>query len=246
MDLDLIFSPNELRFKNHLVEKTAVVVDVLRATTTMTTACHNGCSSIRPVLTPEEAFQKAKELVSEAVILGGERGGLKVEGFDLGNSPGDYREDRVKNRHIIFTSTNCTKAIHSLTGAKRIVICSFLNVSAVARQLAREESDVLIACAGLKGLFSLEDTVCGGMVVNKLVELSGKKLKLCDGAIAAEILFNKYKNNLLQMLRQSEWGRKIVRLGLEQDLPLCAKVDETLVVPEMIGQRIVVPTSARG
>ncbi|MFQ5850606.1 MAG: 2-phosphosulfolactate phosphatase [Candidatus Binatia bacterium] len=244
MNLDLIFGPDEIHLKNHLAEKTAVVVDVLRATTTITTACQNGCSSIRPVLTPEKAFQEARALAGKAVILGGERGGLKVAGFDLGNSPREYGEDRVKNKQIIFTSTNCTKIIHGLTGARRIVICSFLNVSAVAQQLAQEGSDVLIACAGLKGLFSLEDTCCAGMLVGKLRQLMGKKLRLRDTAIAAEILFNNYKNDLLQMLRQSEWGRKIVRLGLEQDLVKCAKVDETTIVPEMIGKRIVVPRPA--
>lgn len=243
MDLYLLFGPNELRSENHLLERTAVVVDVLRATTTMTTACQNGCSSIRPVLTPEEAFQKAKELEDKTVILGGERGGLKVEGFELGNSPREYREDRVKNRHIIFTSTNCTKTIYSLAGAKKIVICSFLNMSAVAQQLAQEESDILIACAGLKGLFSLEDTVCAGMLVGKVTRLMGQRLRLSDSAMAAKILFNNYKDDLLLMLKQSEWGRNIMRLGLEQDLVLCAKVDETTVVPEMIGEKIMVPTS---
>lgn len=241
MDLDLIFGPSELRFKNHPAGKTAVVVDVLRATTTMTMACHNGCASIRPVLTPEEAFQRAEEMVGESVILGGERGGVKVEGFDLGNSPKDYREDRVKNKHIIFTSTNCTESIHKLTGAKKIVLCSFLNVSAVARRLAGEESDVLIACAGLEGRFSLEDTVCAGLLVGQVTRLRGKEFKVCDAAMAAEILFNNYKKDLLEMLRQSEWGRKIVGLGLEQDLNLCAKVDETTVVPEMIGGKIIIP-----
>jgi len=236
MNIDIALIPEEIPQKE-LEGKTLVAIDVLRATTTIITALQNGGLFIIPVLTPEEAFQKAEEFDSP-LIIGGERGGLKVSGFDLGNSPREYHPEKVKGKKIILTTTNGTRVLTQVREAKRILVCALVNITAVARELVRVKDDVLIACAGIEGNFSLEDFVVAGMLVGKLTEFIPQNLKKSEAAEAAEILYRFYRPNLLGLFQRVRGGQSLIDIGLGEDLKFCAQIDLYPLVPRFKNGRI--------
>jgi 2-phosphosulfolactate phosphatase len=236
LKLDIAVIPEELPNKK-LEGKTVVIIDVLRATTTIATALHNGCALIIPVLEVEEAFKKAKEL-EPSLLVGGERKGKKVEGFDLGNSPREYNPESVRGKTIILTTTNGTRVLRMVSSAQTIFTCAFVNITAVAQVLTAKAQDethlhenVLIACAGIEGNFSLEDFVCAGMLVHKLNELTFQSVEKSEAATAAEILYGSYQSNLLGLFQRVRGGLNIIDIGLEDDLRFCAQVDLYDVAP---------------
>jgi 2-phosphosulfolactate phosphatase len=207
-----------------------VVVDVLRATSTIVTAFMNGCRAILPVVEVEEAFRQANTHPA-GTLMGGERGGLAVEGFDLGNSPRDYTASRVKGKTVIFTTTNGSRAFRSLPEGALGVVGSFLNLGAVSRYCIQQERDISVITSGQQGVFSLEDTVCAGRVVQSVRKHVRNKADITDTARASEILFDYFRGDLLGMLRSTTRGRYLREIGLGEDLPFCARVDATDLVP---------------
>lgn len=208
--------------------KVFVAIDVLRATTTIIEALSNGCTDVIPVLTVDEAFSLAKRLPEEETLIGGERGGLKVDGFDLGNSPREYSRDVVSGKRVILTTTNGTKALQSVAGCEHVFVAGFTNVHAVVQRCIVLKADVVMVPAGGKGKFSLEDVVCGGMMM-QLLEREG--VALTDAARAACILYRAFAHDLLEMARNSEHGRELIRVGLEEDLALCVQTNISSSVP---------------
>jgi 2-phosphosulfolactate phosphatase len=207
-----------------------VVVDVLRATSTIVTAFMNGCKAILPVAEVEEAFRQAKTHPA-GTLIGGERGGLAVEGFDLGNSPREYSASRVKGKTVIFTTTNGSRAFRSLPEGTLGVVGSFLNLGAVCRYCTQEGRDISIVTSGQEGEFSLEDTVCAGGIIQSVHKHVRSKADITDRARASEILFDYFCGGFLEMLRSTTRGRYLMEIGLEEDLQCCAQVDATEVVP---------------
>jgi 2-phosphosulfolactate phosphatase len=241
MTLDVAFLPSELAAKS-IEGSLAVLVDVVRASTTITIALAHGCSFVRPVLHVEDAFQYAQDAHdSVPLLLGGERGGRRVKGFDLGNSPREYTREVVQHKGIIFSTTNGTRTLLALNGAAQIVIGAFVNMAAVCQYLAdrcasRQTSDtqsdtVLIACSGVVNTFALEDTVCAGMIVHRLSTACPDMIKT-TAATSAEILYRHYQADLLSMLHISDGGQRMRHIGLEADLPVCAGIDTYPVVPK--------------
>ncbi len=227
MKIDLAFTPEELE-KKDLEGKSVVVIDALRATSTVIVALENGCSAFIPVGTVEEA----RELTAEhpEFLLAGERRALPLEGFQLGNSPRDYRPDKVKGKIIVLTTTNGTRALVASQRGAEIFIGSFLNLGALTRRLVETGRDIMIACSGEKGLFCLEDTVCGGAIVERL-EKTGLSLSKTDASLAAKVLYEHCENDVYGMLCNSEWGQYLESLGLGKDVRLCARVDSSSLVP---------------
>lgn len=243
--LDVAFLPTELAAKP-LHDALAVVIDVVRATTTITTALAHGCAFMLPVLHVEEAFELQRKYAQEPhrPLLGGERGGQRVEGFDLGNSPQEYTPEVVQNKGIIFSTTNGTRTLLALKGATPIVIGSFLNLSAICQYiLCRPSQDqgnpVILACSGVTNTFSLEDAVCAGMFVHFL-STAVPEVSKTPAATAAEILYTHYQADLLAMLQHSDGGRRVAQIGLAQDLVTCAEVDKYPIVPIFHTGKIVV------
>lgn len=167
MKLDVVFTPGELGAS--VGQRTVVVIDVLRATSTILEALVNGARDVLPVESVEQAVRKAQELGREQVILCGERDVERVEGFDLGNSPLEYVPERVRGKTLVLTTTNGTRAILLGAGGTDCLIASFLNATATAERVVRSATDVLILCAGREGRFSLEDAVCAGVIDRKSV-----------------------------------------------------------------------------
>jgi 2-phosphosulfolactate phosphatase len=201
------------------------------------------------VLHVEEAFQqKTHNRESFHLLLGGERGGERVEGFDLGNSPSEYTKERVQGQGIIFSTTNGTRTLLALRGVSQTLIGSFLNISALCQYIHRQfqtnspniqEHTIIIACSGIANTFALEDTVCAGMFVHALSERFQGTEKT-TAATAAEILYHHYKSDLPGMLRASDGGKKILQIGLGADLLTCTEVDKYTIIPKFREGKIVV------
>lgn len=204
----------------------AVVIDVLRATSTMVTALTSGCLAVIPAENPDEARALA---AAGGYLLAGERGGLPLPDFDLGNSPREYTPAAVAGRKVVLTTTNGTRAL-LLTASPVVLVASFLNLPAVAAWLARRGGDVLISCAGTEGRFSLDDFACAGMLVERLGQ-AVPGLELGDGAVAARVVYRRWEGRTLDLLKSTFHGRRLARLGLEADLEFCAMVGRYEIVP---------------
>ncbi|ABO50954.1 2-phosphosulfolactate phosphatase [Desulforamulus reducens MI-1] len=257
MRITLVPTVREIE-KDVLLNKSAVMFDILRASSTISTVFANGCKRVLPVEEVADAFAVAQTLPENTYILGGERGAVKLPGFHLGNSPLEYQPDIVRDKTVILTTTNGTRAIRrTAEGSGPVLIGSLLNASAVAQKLLEMNQDIVLVCAGTRGKFSLEDTLAAGRVILEIVKrigtgnkdltkdpvpsadiyldevpiLSENDLVLEDAALAALRLAEYYAQNPLQALQDSLHGQKLVQLGLRQDLTYCAQVNLFDVVP---------------
>jgi 2-phosphosulfolactate phosphatase len=214
-----------------LAGRAVVVFDILRATSVIVHALAEGASEIIPVTTVEEAFQRAKTFPAGSTLLGGERGSRKIDGFDLGNSPREYKAERVSGKRVILTTTNGTRAFHSVLGAKRVMVGSFFNMGALVEECRRLEDDLLLYPSGDRGDFSLEDTVCAGMLIDRIMDPAKRSIGLTDAARASWILYQRFEANLEEAFSLSNHGKDLIELGLGEDLAYCARTDRFHWVP---------------
>ncbi len=228
IDIELVPFPPAPEF---LSTRAVVVMDVLRATSVMVHALAEGALEIIPVATVEEAFQRIKAFPSGSTLLGGERGSRKIEGFDLGNSPKEYTADRVRGKRLILTTTNGTKAFHFVSSGEEVMAGSFFNIGAMAERCLDLNRDLLLFPSGDKGHFSLEDTLCGGMLIDLIIKGSKTDIALTDASYTAHILYQRFQDNLPDAIRLSNHGRDLIDLGLEDDLLYCAQTDIIRLVP---------------
>lgn len=217
--------PEKLRGKN------SVAIDVLRATSTIVTALANGAEEIYPALTPEEASEAVSLWEPGSFILAGERGSYPLPGFDLGNSPLEYRPEIVSGKRVVLTTTNGTRAVRQCGQALRGWVLSFLNLSAVARSAAGDGRNLAIICAGTQDRFDITDFACAGGLIERLAGLLGRDLEVCDLGQAASQVYSAARNDLEALFRKSHHGRRLVDLGFAQDLAWCAQQDTFAVVP---------------
>jgi len=218
----------------------AVVIDVLRASTTMITALAHGAAGIVPVADVDEARLLAGEL-GPRVVLGGERGGLRIPGFDLGNSPREYTAERVAGQTVVITTTNGTAALHASRDAAEIVVGAIVNRRAVAeavRWLAGDQGVVHLVCAGTDGVVSAEDVLAAGAILDAAAA-DGCDDALDDAAREAMAFFRRVAARgdvspaLVAEFRGSPGGANLVDLGMEADLPAAAAIDSLAVVPRL-------------
>lgn len=224
MKIDVCFTPkdfNAIKYDGYH----AVVIDVLRATTSIATACANKCKCVIPVKTIEEAQTIKKQ--NPDVLLAGERGGLLIPGFDLGNSPFEYCQPYVSGKTLVMTTTNGTLALNSVAVAKKIYIMAFVNASAVIAALHQTQQNTVIVCAGSEGQFSLEDTLCAGLVVNRLNQVA----ELSDTAMAAQAMYCDFSVDILNRVSQSSHASYLNQIGFSKDVALCLQQDTLDVIP---------------
>lgn len=214
-----------------LSRKIVIVIDVLRATSVIVHATSQGASEIIPVAMVEEAFQLVKGFPPHSTLLGGERESKKIEGFNLGNSPREYIAERVRGKRLILTTTNGTKAFHSVASGRAVLAGSFFNIGAMARWCVDRDQNILLYPSGDGGKFSLEDTVCGGMLIDRIITTEGDSATLTDAAHSAHILYKRFEANLIEAFYVSSHGRDLAAKGYEADLAYCAQVDTTHIVP---------------
>jgi len=211
-----------------------VVIDILRASSSMCVAFEHGAEKIIPVAGIEEA----RKYRDKGFVIAAERDGEMVEGFDFGNSPFSFMGENVKGKSIAISTTNGTRAIHVAKQAYQVVIGSFLNLDALCDWLCRQENNVLCLCAGWKNRFNLEDTLFAGAVVHRLKN-SGIFTANCDSAIAAEHLYNSAKDDLYKFLENSSHRRRLKRLNIERDIEYCLTPNQTRVIPVLQGEMLV-------
>lgn len=229
MNINVLLSPlnaDELYFTN----KTTVVIDVLRASTTITTAIANGAKELIPVDTIEFAMKVSGNAFGGQTILAGERNTKKIEGFTLGNSPLEFESGNVSGKSIILFTTNGTKAIVKAKFSEYLFICSFNNLQSVTEKLLELNNDVNILCAGSNGMFCIEDTVCAGMLI-KSIEKLDKKVDITDAGKASVILSDNFGSSIINVLQKSEHGQKLINSGFESDVEYCANFNTTDVIP---------------
>lgn len=237
MKLEVAFTPAEIAATD-LGDRVVVVLDVLRATSTIVEALANGARAVSPVPGIEEAVRVAQNIGRDNALLCGERRSLPIEGFDLGNSPGAFTPERVAGKFLVMTTTNGTGAVVASAGARRVLIGSFLNLGAVVEALAGDGGPAVLVCAGRERRFALEDAVCAGTMVEALVDRLGVAPQMNDGAVAARQLVDVHGADLQAFFAQTAAGRQLIDAGLAEDLAFCAQVDRHVVVPELRDRQI--------
>ncbi len=232
-NLDVCLSPALIPlFK--VEEYIVVIIDIFRATSSICYGIDNGASAIIPVSQVEECAAYVEKGLD--YLLAAERDGKVVEGFDFGNSPFSYTKEKVAGKTIVLTTTNGTHALHLSRGAKKIVIGSFLNVTALCNWLKGQNENILLVCAGWKNNFNLEDTLFAGAVVD---QLQGANFKPDDAAIAASDLYQIGKNDINAYLKKTSHSERLKKLGIEKDIEFCLQVDLTTAIPVLEGERLV-------
>ncbi|MDR3182731.1 MAG: 2-phosphosulfolactate phosphatase [Planctomycetaceae bacterium] len=209
----------------------AVVIDVLRATTVITCAVHSGVRRFIPVLDIAEAERLKTQFPDGSVILGGERQGLPIPGFDLGNSPQDYTPQRVAGKTLIITTTNGTVALHAAKTAKKIIPAAFVNASAVVESL-QDEDNIAIICAGTCGKETEEDTLLAGCLVERLLDRRHYRLNETGESVRRLWQKDYTSDSVAELLRQSTGGQNLIRIGLEDDIFAAAQIDTIDTVAE--------------
>jgi 2-phosphosulfolactate phosphatase len=213
----------------------AIAVDVLRATSTIATALSAGAEGIQAFSDLQTLLEVSEDWDPIKRIRIGERGGKTVEGFDLGNSPLDCTPSRVKDSRIFISTTNGTRALSCIRNARTVLTAAFLNRRAVVQYLWEKQPEMIwIVASGWEGSFSLEDTACAGAVIDGLIargDLSLADIAGNDEAIAAVTLYRQYQDNLVDLLTHASHGKRLLRLGLFEDLKYCAQIDVLDVVP---------------
>ena len=238
--LEVLFTPAEfagLR-RRDLSETACVVIDVLRATSSMVMALANGARAIIPVEEISEAISLRRQ--DPEILLAGERDGLRISAemsggmaFDLGNSPGEFTSDMVKGKTIAITTTNGTRALRACAPAHAVVIASFLNLSAATRQVqSLGARHLLLVCGGTYAEAGYEDVLCAGAMIDRLgVENTAG---LADSALLARKLYRLERADLVAALAQSRNGRRLLtRPDLRDDVAFCAQCDRTSVVARL-------------
>ncbi len=237
MKIENLFTPGEID-ESFVKGKMVAVIDVLRACTTVAYAMARGCERIIPVASVEAATNLAASLEKTVTLLGGEREGKRIDGFDLGNSPLEYTAEAVKGKTVILATTNGTKAISMSQGAESILITSFVNMSSVVHHLRAAQEDALtIVCAGESNRFALEDAVCAGMLIERVCQ-DDDDIELSDGAHAARLLYRVNEQSIPALIKSCEHGRYLDNLGFGQDLEVCSRIDTLKIVPVVKDGRI--------
>lgn len=225
MKIDLIFAAGN-KGRRDFHGKTVVVIDVLRATSTIVTALTNGCLAIYPVADPGTAALFRRQLGSDC-LTGGERQGLKISGFDLGNSPLEYTAETVAGQRIILTTSNGTRALLEAEHAAEILIGSFLNAGRTSSYLLAKE-EVVFFCAGTNGEPGLEDLLCAGLMIDRLLA-GGRAAELTDaariGLVTYRHLLGRPETDLVTVLSQAQHAKGLAALGFVDDITYCAQLD---------------------
>lgn len=233
MKINLIPSVKHIE-ETRIDGKIAVVIDVLRATSVITTALNNGAVSVTPVIEIEDALK----LRDGGTLLGGERKGLKIDSFDLANSPLEYTRERVAGKRIVLTTTNGTIAINKSMGAEKILIGSMLNGESTARKIIDNNRDTVIVCSGTAGMFSLDDFICAGKIIYEVK--SKVDADMDDFAATAYMAYRDNINTIDEYIKMAGHYKYLVSIGLKKDIEYCFKEDVINIVPEFKNNSIII------
>ncbi len=209
----------------------AVVIDVLRATTTIATALNAGAEAVQTFSEIDKLIDVSDRWLPEKRLRAGERGGSQVEGFDLGNSPLDCTPETVADKRLFLTTTNGTRALQRVENSTTVITSAMVNRQATVRYLLDTKPETIgLVGSGWQGGYSLEDTVCAGAIAHSLLAANAITVGN-DEVIAAIALYTQWQDNLLELFRQASHGQRLLRLNCEEDLKYCAETDILDVLP---------------
>jgi 2-phosphosulfolactate phosphatase len=239
--IDVFFSPVGLNPPD-VQGQTVVVIDVLRATSTVAVALFNGAKAVIPAASTEEALRLAQNLERDDVLLAGERKAVRIPGFALGNSPLEYTVEAVQGKTVVLTTTNGTPALIAVQGAREVIVAAAVNFSAVvARSRAALEAhgELIIVCSGRERQFALEDAFAAGRLIKVLLPEGGlRRVKVNDGGIASLEIARHYGERWLRAFRASTHGQFLADQGFQDDLRVCAEEDTHPILPLYADRRI--------
>lgn len=213
----------------------AIAIDVLRATTTMAAALHVGAEAVQVFSDIDKLMKESEAWTPEQRIRAGERGGSKVAGCDLGNSPLDHSVEQTQGKRLFMSTTNGTRCLHRIQAAPTVLAAALVNRQTVVEYLQKHQPEtVWMVGSGWEGSYSLEDTVCAGAIADSL--LQGNEHGLADIAgndelVAATTLYRHWRDRLLDLLKLASHGQRLLRLGNLDDLKYCAQTDTLSVLP---------------
>ena len=217
----------------HKDDSIVVVIDILRATSAMCTAFENGVEKIIPVATIEEASEYKKK----GYLVGAERNGIALDGFDFGNSPYSYMNDKINGKTIVISTTNGTQAIDAAQKAYKVVIGAFTNITAICDWLDSQNKNILLLCSGWKNKFNLEDSLFAGALTERLLKKSD--FQLSDSALSVSYLYKQAESNPYKFLRNSSHTERLASMGLKHDIKYCLSLDKTKIIPVLEGKYLV-------
>lgn len=232
MRLDVFFGPDAFAPAD-VAGRLVVVIDVLRASTTIAAAIANGAKSVIPFSSSEEIVRRAKDFVRAQVLLAGERKLFAISGFDFGNSPLEFTREVVEGKTVLLTTTNGTQALLAVQSAREVLVGSYVNFTPVLemmRAAAVEKTDIAIVCAGRERDFSLEDAACAGRYVRGIARRQSK-MELNDAARASLLLTRRYGDDIGKLFAEAAHARALAEAGFQDDLAFCARIDSHPVVP---------------
>lgn len=213
----------------------AIAVDVLRATTTIATALHAGAEAVQTFSDIEQLMQVSEKWLPEKRLRAGERGGSKVAGCDLGNSPLDCTPERVQGRRLFITTTNGTRALQRVQNAPVVLAAAMVNRQTVVKYLLEQKPEtVWLVGSGWEGSYSLEDTACAGAIADSLISQTDHSLGDIAGndeVVGALALYTQWKDKMLEMFHHASHGQRLLRLNGHEDLKYCAQADSLDVLP---------------
>lgn len=231
------FSPALLNLYN-ISDSIVVIIDVLRATSTIATALYNGATAVIPVATVPRCIELGQEFDG---ITAGERDGKVADGLEYGNSPFEYPREFVGNRILVLTTTNGTKLLHMAldNGAEEIITGSFPNLSAVCDHLIARKKNVILGCAAWKDRVNIEDSLFAGAVINRIQQQFHIR---CDSSMIALNLYQSAKHDLFEFMKHNNASHyhRLSSYGLEKDIRYCLTSDCANVLPEFMGDRLIV------
>jgi 2-phosphosulfolactate phosphatase len=230
--LDIFFGAHQVA-PGDTAGRVVAIIDVLRASTSIAVALANGARAVVPLDTSEEVVTRARTFARSEVRLAGEQKMLPIPGFDFGNSPREFTADAVAGKTVLICTSNGSRAVTAVQGARDVVVASYVNFTAVltlVRAALRGGADVAIVCAGRNRQFSLEDAACAGRYVHQVTNHL-TSVELNDAALAASLIDRKYGDDLTRLFLDSAHGRALRDAGFADDLPVCASVDSYGVVP---------------
>ncbi|MEO8823663.1 MAG: 2-phosphosulfolactate phosphatase [Ginsengibacter sp.] len=234
--LNTVLSPSLLNLYD-ISESTVVIIDVLRATSTIAAALYNGAKSVIPVDSVAGCIKLGKQM---EVITAGERDGKIAEGLQYGNTPLQYTPDFIKGKTLVLTTTNGTKLLHVAlaANANSIITGSFCNISSVCDYLVKKKSNVMLACAAWKNRVNIEDTLFAGAVINRIKQHFEIN---CDATLIAESLYLQTNGDLLNFMKEKDAShyRRLMNFGLEEDIKFCLTEDNANILSIYSGGRLV-------
>jgi 2-phosphosulfolactate phosphatase len=239
--VEVCFSPGLFQDILTKDDYVVVLVDILRATTTICTAIGNGVKAIIPVASHEEA----RRFKSEGFLVASEKDGVQVDFADFGNSAFSFTRENVGGKTLVYCTTNGTRALGIATSASSIVIGAFVNISAVTDWLVAQQKNVVVLCSGWKNKFCLEDALFAGALTARLLETGGFQ-STCDSALASMDLWRLAEGDVLDYIEKAAQRHRLQKLGLDDVIPYSFACDQVRVVPVFDGKAIREDVAPRG